>query len=269
MLNDFNIIEFDVDHKEQITIVPLGDAHYGAKEFNEQRWNETIQRIKDDPYCYAVIVGDMIDNGLKNSVTNVYEQTAMPGEQKRWLLTALEPIKDKILAAVGGNHERRSKKEVDSDPLYDVFCKLGIEDKYRHRIAFLSVRFIPDDGSKRSERGTARTSYAIAVTHGAGGGMYVGSGANRTAMFGAYIDGVDILITGHTHKPMTFPVSKLVFDPFNRMVRQEQFTVVVASSFLDYGGYPVERLLTPTAKTLTEIRLFFNHDGKKTVRVTQ
>lgn len=268
MLNDFNVIKVELSTKEPITIVPLGDAHYGAREFNEARWNETIQRIKDDPYCYAVIVGDMIDNGLKNSVTNVYEQTAMPGEQKRWLLTALEPIKDKILAAVGGNHERRSKKEVDSDPLYDVFCKLGIEDKYRSRIAFLNVRFIPDDGSKRSEHGSARTSYAIAVTHGAGGGMYVGSGANRTAMFGAYI-GVDILITGHTHKPMTFPVSRLVFDAQNCTVRQDQFTVVVASSFLDYGGYPVERLLTPTAKTLTEIRLFYDHDAKKTVRVTQ
>ena len=269
MLNDFNIIDFCVASKEPITIVPLGDAHYGAREFNEARWNETIRRIKDDPFCYSVIVGDLIDNGLKNSVTNVYEQTAMPGEQKRWLLNALEPIKDKILAGVGGNHESRTKKDADTDPMYDVFCKLGIEDKYRSRIAFLNVRFIPDDGSKRSERGTARTSFAIAVTHGAGGGMYVGSGANKTAMFGAHIDGIDILITGHTHKPMAFPVSKLVFDSFNSMVRQAQFTVVTASSFLDYGGYPVERLLTPTGKTLTEIRLFFNHDGKKTVRVTQ
>lgn len=268
MLNDFQAIRFDVADKEPITIVPLGDVHYGAREFNEDRWREAVERIKNDPRCYTVLLGDMIDNGLRNSITNVYEQTAMPGEQKMWLSSALEPIKDKILAAVGGNHERRTKKEADNDPLYDVMCKLGIENVYRHRIAFLNVRFLPE-GNVRSKLGLARTSFAIAITHGAGGGMYPGAGANRNAMFGAYIDGIDVLITGHTHKPMTFPVSKLVFNRVDGSARQEQYTVVTASSFLDYGGYPIEKMLPPAAKTLTEIKLFFHHDAKKIVRVTQ
>lgn len=268
MLNDFQIIRFDTNNKDAITIVPLGDVHYGAKEFNEELWNKAVKRVKDDPNCYAVLVGDMIDNGLKNSVTNVYEQTAMPGEQKKWLANALAPIKDKIIAAVGGNHERRNKKEVDDDPLYDVLCRLGIETVYRHRIAFLYVRFIPE-GTARTKENRCRIAYALAITHGAGGGMYVGSGANRNAMFGAYIDGLDCLITGHTHKPMTFPVSKLVFNGHDNKITQNQFTVVTASSFLNYGGYPVERLLTPTARTITEIRLICDHAGEHRIIVTQ
>ena len=120
MLNDLIPIRKTMPIKEfpdGITIIPLADAHYGSAEFNEPKWHRVIQRIQDDPSCFCVLVGDLIDNGLKNSVTNVYRQTAMPRDQKRWLANELTPIKHKILAAVGGNHERRTAREVDADPL--------------------------------------------------------------------------------------------------------------------------------------------------------
>ena len=267
MLNDFMPIKKDLKAtgvSGEFTIVPLADAHYGSKEFNQKKWDQAVNRIKNDPNCYAVLVGDMIDNGLKNSVTNVYEQTCMPSEQKRWLTTELEPIKDKILAAVGGNHERRSSKEADNDPLYDVMIRLGIEDVYRSRIAFLYIRIMyPND--ERHHKST----YAIAVTHGSGGGMYVASGANKAANYGVYLDGIDLIITGHTHKPITFPVSKLCFDAHDLVVRQKQFTVVTASSFLDYGGYAIEKMLPPAATTLTEIKLTYSGNEERNIRVTQ
>ena len=37
------------DHPNKLTIVPLADAHYGSREFNETRWHEAIKRIQDDP----------------------------------------------------------------------------------------------------------------------------------------------------------------------------------------------------------------------------
>lgn len=253
------------DHPDGITIIPLADAHYGSEQFNEVRWHKAIQRIQDDPDCYCVLVGDLIDNGLKNSITNVYKQTAMPGEQKRWLANELSPIKDKILAAVGGNHERRTTREVDSDPLYDVMLFLGIEEVYRQNIAFLAVAFTYETkGEVKS-----RNLYQFAITHGAGGGMYIGSSANKAERYGQNIDGIDCLIVGHTHKPLTFPSAKLVFDTHNRLVETRQFVVVVASSFLDYGGYPVQKLLSPTANVLTEIRILPHYQGEKTLKVIQ
>lgn len=268
MLNDLIPIRKSLsvkDHPEGITIVPLSDAHYGSEEFNEVLWHQAIQRIQDDPHCYAVLVGDLIDNGLKNSATNVYRQTVMPRDQKRWLADELKPIKDKILAAVGGNHERRTMREADSDPLYDVLMFLDIGEVYRENIAFLSVSFTYEcDGTDKP-----RTTYLFGITHGAGGGMYVGSSANRAERYGQAIEGLDCLITGHTHKPLTFPVSKLVFDTHAKLVEQRQFVVVVASSFLDYGGYPVQKLLTPTAKTLTDVKIRAYNNGEKVVRVVQ
>lgn len=272
MLDDFNPVINKMPlsaHPNKLTIIPLADAHYGSQEFNETMWHRTIKRIQDDEHCFCVLVGDLIDNGLKNSVTNVYEATCSPRDQKEWLYNELLPIKDKILGAVGGNHERRTSKEADQDPLYDVMIRLDRDEVYRQNICFMrtDLTYRAADlqrGEKSRER--SRYAFSFAITHGAGGGQYIGSSANRVQNFGMAIEGIDCLITGHTHKPVTFPVSKLSFN--NGAVFRKQFVVAVASSFLNYGGYPVQKLMQPTAQTTTEILL--EYSNKKThIRVLQ
>lgn len=254
------------EHPGKLTIIPLADAHYGSQEFNEVLWHNTIRRIQDDPHCFAVLVGDLINNGLKNSITNVYEETASPHEQKEWLYNELLPIKDKLLGAVGGNHERRSIKEVDVDPLYDVMVRLDKEDIYRQNICFMQVKLTYlFNGTEKQ-----RQAFNFAITHGAGGGQYIGSSANRVQNYGNAIEGIDCLITGHTHKPVAFPVAKLMFR--DETIVRKQFVVAVASSFLNYGGYPVQRLMTPTAQTTTEIILEYMARGgaeNTSIRVMQ
>lgn len=254
------------EHPNRLTIIPLADAHYGSQEFNETLWHNTIKRIQDDEHCFCVIVGDLIDNGLKNSLTNVYDATCSPRDQKEWLYNELLPIKDKILGAVGGNHERRTQKEADQDPMYDVLCRLNIDHIYRPNICFMQIKLTYEAGGKEKQRIT----YSFAITHGAGGGQYIGSSANRVQNFGMAIEGIDCLITGHTHKPVTFPVAKLLF--VNGAVMRRQFVVAVASSFLNYGGYPVQKLMAPAAHTTTEIVMLYTRDfreGKHSLRVLQ
>lgn len=267
MLNDFMVVKHRLpiaEHPNTLTIVPLADAHYGSQEFNETKWHNTIKRIQDDPHCYCVLVGDMIDNGLKNSLTNVYEATCSPRDQKEWLYNELLPIKDKILGACGGNHERRSQKEADDDPLFDVLVRLGCENVYRPNICFMQVKLSYKDAAGKDKQ---RSEFSFAITHGAGGGMYIGSSANRATNFGMALDGIDCLITAHTHKPVTFPVAKLQF--INGTIVRKQFVVAVASSFLDYGGYAVQKLMQPAAHATTEIIMEYNQHGKQNMRVLQ
>lgn len=269
MKNDFipviNKIPFH-KHPKGITVIPLADAHYGSKEFNETLWHNTIKRIQDDSNCFCVLVGDLMDNGLKNSVTNIYESTCSPSEQKEWLYNELLPIKDKIFGAVGGNHERRTAKEADQDPLYDVMLRLGREDVYRQNICFMQIKLTYPTKDKEKQR----CAFSFAITHGAGGGQYIGSSANKVQNFGMAIEGIDCLITAHTHKPVSFPVTKLLFN--NGAVVRKQFVVAVASSFLNYGGYPVQKLMLPTAQATTEIVITYSiADGlvKSDIRVLQ
>lgn len=266
MLNDFLPVIHKIpmfEHPNRMTLIPISDAHYGSREFNEARWNAVMKRIAEDDDCFFVIVGDMLNNGIKTSVSNVYEEVVKPGAQKEWLYNELKPIAGKLLGAVGGNHERRSTLATDQDPLFDVMLWLGKENVYRQNICFMRVSLTYNSNGEMHQR----HGYSFAITHGSGGGMYIGSSANKVQNFGMAIEGIDCLITGHTHKPVSFPVSKLVFD--DGRVSQKQFVVAVASSFLDYGGYPVAKLLTPTAQTTTEIIMTYTAGTPKSIRVMQ
>lgn len=251
---------------EDITIIPVYDLHVGSEHFQKDRWEAFVKRVESDPSIRLVVGGDMMDNGIKASVSLPYEQVMRPREQKAYLAESLKPIADRILCGVSGNHEYRSVKEVDDNPLLDVFAKLDIEDRYRENGAFLFVTFgdrLKDNGATAD--GATRPFYCIMVHHGSGGGMYIGSQTYKQERFGGMVEGLDILITGHTHKPITFPSGKLVCDPRNKKVSVKEFRVVTANSWLDYGGYAMRKMLSPVSTTMTEI---FLGGKRKIIRVS-
>lgn len=226
-----------------ITIYPIGDLHLGSIEANEKAWAEFVEYISKEPDAYIVIVGDMLDNATKNSVASPFEQRYRPLEAKNILADYLKPIADKILCGVRGNHENRSVKDVDVDSLYDVFCRLNIEDRYRAGTAFLSLNIGERAAGKQGTRPIQ--NYNIVVTHGTGGGKQTGSGINNQHRFGNSIDGCDVLVTGHTHNPSITKPAKTVFDSRFNEIRIEPFVCVQCASWLEYCGYPLQKMLTP------------------------
>lgn len=256
MTSDFVAVRHEF--KEDIRIVPIFDAHIGAQECNISRLEKVIEYIKNTKNVYTILGGDLLNNGIKSSVTDVYSEAMRPREQKELLYKMLLPIKDKILAGHRGNHEYRSSKEVDSCPVYDVFARLGIEDRYRQDAVFMTITM------KKWPASHNNPSYMICSTHGAGSG--IASSANKAEKFINSMEGVDLVLMGHTHKPVTFPTSKLVYDSRCGKVVQKQFHVVVASSFLGYGDYPVRKMLGPTAQVMQEIILSAK---EKQIRVIQ
>lgn len=249
MLGDFEPIIHSFSN-EDIIVYPISDLHIGAPEFMTKPWAQFKRKLLSEPNSYITIGGDMMNNGLKNSVTNVYEETMRPREQKKWLAEQLEDIRDKILCVVPGNHENRSVKEVDDNPLYDVCCKLDIEEKFRENAAFLILRF-----GDMIKTGTKNPTYSMCVLHGSGGGIYTGAVVNRNERFGYVIDGLDVLVVGHSHKPVGTVPSKIVIDLHNKKVSFKSFRVVVSTAWLDYGGYALRKQLLPAAHVLQEIQL--------------
>lgn len=248
MLPDFHMIIHDLP-AEDCVIIPVGDVHLGAKEHCRKAWDEFCARVLDRPNVYLIIGGDMMNNALKTSVSNVYEELLSPSEQKKQLVTQLTPLKDRILCGIQGNHERRTSKDADQDPLYDIFCKMGIEDRYRSNAAFMNLRL----GNVKKNHATP--CYYFAVVHGAGSSIYTVGAATRAERFGMAIDGIDCLVSFHTHKPINAPISKLVVDRTHNRVDMQSWRLVVGSSWLDYSAYAIQKLLTPTARVHQEIRL--------------
>lgn len=260
MLSDYEMIVHHFPENRDLHLIPIADVHLGAAEHKKREWDNFCANVLEDPCAYILLGGDLLNFGLKNSVSNVYEELYRPYTQKRMMTEMLTPLKSRILAAVTGNHERRGMKDADDDVTRDIMCKLDLEHLYRQNIAFVKIQI----GDTNID-GTRNPTYSIVLTHGAGGGMLPGSTINRNERFGYVIDGADCLVVGHSHRPMVSQPSKLFIDSRHNRVSVRPFKVVVASSWLDYGGYAAEKMLLPQSHVAQVITLCGN---KKDIRVT-
>lgn len=229
--SDFQMIVHKFPREtEGVHIYPLGDLHIGSRELDMELFRKWRRTVLADPVGYVVLIGDMIDNGLRNSKTNVYEATMSPWEQKETLAEELRPLKDRILGAIRGNHEERSVRESDDCPMYDVMARLGLEDLYREGAGFVKINL----GEKNKER---QWSYTLVLAHGAS--------KSKVDKFNYSIDGMDVMISGHTHQPSSNFPAKIVVDNHNEQVRLVGFVNVVVPSFARMGGYALKGMYMP------------------------
>lgn len=260
MLNDFEMIVKHFPDNEDIIIYPISDVHFGAAEHMTREWEVFCQNLLSQKNAYVILAGDLINNATRSSVSDIFSEKYRPAEQKKIMAKMLEPIKDRILCAVSGNHERRSQKDTDDDPTYDILCKLDIEDRYRLNMAFLKIQIGDIAGA-----GTRNPTYMLTVTHGAGGGVLTGGAVNRNERFGYVLDGCDALIVGHTHKPFITQPSKIYIDSRNNLVSVRPFKVVSSTSWLEYGGYAAQKMLIPSSHAVQTMLL---HGKFKKIEIT-
>lgn len=241
MLPDFHMIVHHFPDRTDLKIYPISDVHLGAAEHMASEWNAFCKKILDDPDSKVILGGDLLNNSTRNSVSNIFDETMRPREQKKRMVETLAPLRDRIWAIVTGNHCRRNR-DVDDDPCYDIACKLDIEDLYRENIAFIKIQM-----GDQASNGLANPTYSLVVTHGAGGGMLTGGAVNRAERFGYALDGADALILGHTHKPYITQPSKIKIDAHNNKVTLKPFKVISMTSWLKWGGYAAQKMLLPTS----------------------
>ena len=242
MLDDFSIIQHQFPKREDLHIHFIADVHLGAKEHMEREWSDFCSRFLTDPRAYIIIGGDLLNNTTRSSIANVFDETMRPRDQKRMMVEMLKPLRDRILCAIPGNHEGRSGRDADDCPMFDIMCKLDLEDYYRENIAFVKLQVGELNGD-----GSTNPTYTLAVMHGAGGGMLTGGIVNRNERFAYTIDGIDALLVGHSHKPITSQPGKIYVDTHNNKVSIKPFKVIVATSWLDWGGYAARKQLLPTS----------------------
>ena len=229
MLSDFTLIQAKFEDLDQLNIYPLGDVHIGSKEFDLELFNQWIEMVKNDPNGAVVIIGDMMNMGLRNSKSNVYEEKLSPMEQKELCYELLLPIADKIIGGCPGNHEYRAVKEVGTNPLYDVFCRLRIEDRYRENVCFIKLTV--------GKQGKNPNTYGVVLTHG--------KSKNKDELWTYSVDGCDCFISGHTHLGTHQPLGKIRMDLTHNKVKTVGYQQVVVMPFQRYGGYAVRGKYLP------------------------
>lgn len=229
MLSDFTLIQSKYEYLDHLNIYPLGDVHIGSKEFDLELFKQWIEVVKNDPNGAVVIIGDMMNMGLRNSKSNVYEETLSPMEQKELCYELLLPVADKIIAGCSGNHEYRAVKEVGMNPLYDVFCRLRIEDRYRENVCFIKLTV--------GKQGKNPNTYGLVLTHG--------SSKNKDEKWTYSVDGCDCFISGHTHLGTHQPMGKIRMDLTHNKVKTVGYQNVVVVPFQSYGSYAIRGKYLP------------------------
>jgi predicted phosphodiesterase len=233
-------IKCDLPYAETIEVHPMSDLHIGDTNCDYKAILERIEHIKNTPNAYCILDGDLMDTAIASSIGDTYGAALQPMEQLKHCVKLFEPIKDKILAVLPGNHEHRVYKS-DGLDITELMCsQLGIHEKYSPTTALVFVRF------GKNERNRPQL-YTIYVTHGSGGGRKEGGKVNRLADLAAIVD-ADIYITGHTHLPLVFKEAYFRVSGANSSVAMVDKLFINTAASLNYGGYGDAQGFKPSSK---------------------
>jgi hypothetical protein len=249
-------IRCDLPFAEQIEIDPMGDLHIGDGCCDYKSIRERIERIKETPNLYCTLGGDLMDTAIASSIGDTYGANLQPKEQLSQCCKIFEPIKDKILAVLPGNHENRVYKS-DGIDMTEIMCaQLGILDRYTPTTALLFVRF----GKEAHGHHGRPQLYTIYATHGSGGGRREGGKINRVADLASIVD-ADIYIHHHLHLPLVFKEGYFRVCSSNSSVAMVDKLFVCSGASLDYGGYGDAAGFKPASKRSPSIYLHgLRHD---------
>lgn len=246
---NLNEIDKKYEKMKEIRIVPLADIHIGDELLDHKLLKQTIEYIKNNDNVFTILNGDLMNTALKNSVSDIYSETLTPMEQIDALLELLEPIKDKILVATCGNHERRIEKDTSVDIMNLVMKQLGLGHRYTSGSFYLYLYF----GEKTQGR-KAPMVYTIYGYHGSGGGRKTGGKINR-AIEMSNVCIADIYLMSHVHEPIG--TKKVIYLPdySNKALNKKEMLYAISNSFLKYGGYVEQFGFTPVSTSRIELIL--------------
>jgi hypothetical protein len=276
---------FESDSRDtHVKIYPLGDIHIGAHNCAEDKLKSHVRRIAQDPNAYWIGGGDVLDAVVLND-SKRFDPTIVPDwmlkgsannirmnikdmlrAQRNRFYEILDPIRDKCLGLIEGNHEYSIMKYHNRDLQSELCQHFKCEDLTD--CAFLRLRFrrrkgksVKADGQPDMTSDTVR----MFITHGNGGGR--SSGAEPMSLYRLAADKeCDIVLKGHSHSfcihppiPMlsipghgALPESPIVYDKYAANWGSFVYTYATGpSTYASRANYPcrpmysVEAVITP------------------------
>lgn len=239
----------DAEHAD---IFFLHDIHFGSELFDEQKWKALKKKIQENDLAYVCWIGDIMENAIPNSKSNMFTQKYSPAEQKEWAAQELFDLRDKTIAVVAGNHENnRTTKTSGLYPLYDICMLAGVDKKYRDTTAYIDI------GVGRSKNKNKQVHYFGQIQHV--------SRENSNCGYSDYTDGIDFFAFGHDHKPIDRPRAKMVFDHHNKIIYKRNVENINCGSFCKFGGYGAKSAYRPQSDKMYTLRIF---GGEKKMETT-
>lgn len=244
-----------------IYLIPLGDFHTGDPsglggrseegKFATRKFRDMVKYIKNKPYAYTFLMGDLFDAVTKTSLGNVYEQCYNLKTAKEFLTEELKSIKDKILGCIGGNHEERIEKAIGDNPLNDLCYRLEI-DYFPSWCAYLYLNVGEIRGGVRDRR--RPIVYTVYFHHLIGGGSTTGGKFNRVKRL-KLMAMADLYCGAHVHLKGVFKEKYIIPDIRYKTLTEIQQAYALTGSFMGYADYSIEGMYEKPSTGAVRIRL--------------
>ena len=201
---------FGEEGRKGITIVPLGDIHIGHAACDESRLQARVQEIKERGW-YFIGMGDLCEfipvrdprftlDGLADWVEVQHLGDIVSHERAR-LMRILEPIADRCLGMVSGNHERKIldyyERDVHREMLEEIRRAAGWDAKRDLDLGvggWLRLRFYRSENDRREGVFTVK----MIAHHGFTGGRLAGAKALSLQRW-LWTHDADVILFGHSH----------------------------------------------------------------------
>ena len=246
---------------DHIYLIPIGDTHTGDPaglggnteegKFATRKFRDMVQFIKDKPYAYTFLMGDLFDAVTKTSLGNVYEQCYNLKTAKEFLTEEFKPIKDKILGAISGNHEERIEKAVGDNPINDLCYRLEI-DYFPSWCAYLYLNVGEIRGGIRDRR--RPIVYTAFMHHLIGGGATIGGKFNRVKKLQLMVM-ADIYCGAHVHLKGVTKEKYVVPDIRYKTLTDMQQAYALTGSFMGYADYSIKGMYERPSTGAVRLRL--------------
>lgn len=228
----------------ELHLYGMCDWHIGSPDCDEKLLHRDLDIIANDEAARIILLGDLMNNDLRNSHGDVYYQTMPPSQQKRKVIEMLQPLKDKILVIISGNHEGRTQE--DAGLMQDVADMLDVP--FAREEVLIKI---PVGHKKKNNKPVVYTGYFI---HGHGGGRLIGSKAlNLTRLKDIVL--ADLYGCGHTHTILAHKDTYYVPDLHNNNVLEMTRYYVNFGSYQRRGLYPARKGLPGQCLGTPVIRL--------------
>ncbi|MHC4121997.1 MAG: metallophosphoesterase [Planctomycetota bacterium] len=235
-----NIIEKKIpltSKSDRFFLYVIGDVHVGAFNCAESHFRKFVNYIKDKPNSYWIGGGDYT-NCITPSDLNRYDVQSLAN----WIFTGdamnikealldiarqerlrfceiVQPIKDKCIGLIMGNHEYSLMKHSHNGHHYIMCDELGVPNLTD--AAFIRLRF--------SNKSSGRSATIIVmIIHGHGGGRTPGAEPNHLARLTQWAQ-ADLILRGHSHTFRIEPSQPRLYIPHrgalpDELMEKEIFT---------------------------------------------
>ena len=212
---------------DELEIIFISDVQYGHNHCRVDKLIEYRDWILEKPNRFTIFGGDLVDGWRVGSPGQGYDNWCKPSSQVFQFCELMAPLKHRVLAFVGGNHERRGQAGgVDLGRIISFV----LEIPYSEGAQMVSLLY----GKHRRGEGPTHP-FRLYTWHGSGAAGSPGGRINMT-LKALPNDEAQVSLSGHIHNAHVYPVWRSRRDESGQKMWHEKCYVVSASHFLNFYG---------------------------------